>query len=205
MTSIDFSPRTVETQAQILASHLPDGYAWANKSNSDSTIGKLIIGLAFEYFRLSLLIEDAINELDARQTEKLLREWEQSVGIPDDCFKSGEDLETARRLVLLKLTEFSGIQTANDFVRLANTLGFTAIVTNGMENGVFPMTFPIRFFADKKAASHTIFVDLADRREVFALPVPIPFTAGLTGIIECLFRKLAPANCEIIFRYGALL
>lgn len=201
--SLDFSPRTTQTQQRMLSRHLPDGKIWENKYNLESNLGKLLLGLASEYFRLSLLIEEVLTETDINQSVQLIEEWQESVGIPDQCFNEGGTLEEQRRNILLKFNNFGGIQTAEDFENLATLLGFTASVNNGNHNGIFTLGFPIRFFDSRKSAVHTIIVDLEERREVFPLSFALPFTSQVTGIIECLFRRLAPANCQILFRYGA--
>ena len=41
-------------------------------------------------------------------------------------------------------------------------------------------------------------------RPMFPILFPIPFSAGVGGIIECLFLKLRPANVQIIFLYGRI-
>lgn len=200
--SLDFSAQTIDEQSQMLARHLPDGDAWVNKFNSESNLGKLIIGLAAEYLKISIMIEDSLNEVNINTTVQLIDEWERSVGIPDDCFDASGTLQERRDRVISKLSNYGGIQTAEDFERLALTLGFNVEVTNGTANGVFPLKFPIRFFDNRKEAVHTIIVNLEEQRSVFPLTFPIEFSSGVTGIIECLFKKLAPANCQVLFLYG---
>ena len=201
--SINFSAGDENTQQRQLARHMPEGAVWENKHNLDSDIGKLILGLASEYFRISVLIEDVLTETDVNQTNLLIKEWQVSVGIPDECFAESGTLEEQRRDILLKLSSFGGIQKTEDFEALAATLGFSATLSNGVANGVFPLAFPIRFFDSRKTAVHTIIVDLVENKAVFALSFPIPFTSTVSGIIECLFRELAPANVQLLFRYGA--
>lgn len=200
--SINFSPQDKNTQHRMLARHLPDGKVWENKFNSNSTLGKLLLGLASEYFRLSLLIENTLDEMDINQTTQLITEWQESVGIPCDCLSASGDIEDQRRDVLLKLTNFGGIQTAEDFENLALLYGYIASISNGYVRGTFALGFPIMFFDSRKTAVHTIIVDIEENKAVFPLSFPIPFTSNVAGIIECLFNKLAPANCQVVFRYG---
>lgn len=201
---LSFDPLDKETHARLLAKHMPDGKVWENKYNPDSNFGKLVLGLACEYFRLSVLINDVLSEANINTTNQLIKEWQVSVGIPDECIGEGGTLEEQRRNVILKLTNYGGIQTAQDFIDLAAIFGFTANVSDAREHGVFPLRFPIRFFDSRKTAVHTILVDLEERRSVFPLEFPIEFTSGVSGIIECLFRQLAPANCQLLFRYGVI-
>lgn len=200
--SLDFSAQDNQTQARLLARHMPDGAVWQNKFNDQSNLGKLIVGLATEYFRISVMIENIMREIDINQTNDLILDWQQSVGIPDACLPISGTLEEQRRDILLKLTNYGGIQTAAEFVALAALFGFTASLSNGVANGTFPLEFEVRFFDSRKSAVHTIIVDLEESRAVFALDFPIEFTSGVLGIIECLFRQLAPANCQLLFRYG---
>lgn len=202
--SLDFSPRDKSTQSRMLARHMPDGKVWENKYNKDSNIGKLILGLCSEYLRFSYLIENILTEVDINQTNSLIKEWQTSVGIPRGCIDGTGSLEIQRRDVLLKLNNFGGVQTAQDFIDLAAIFGFTAEISNGVYNGTFPLGFPIRFFDNRKAAVHTILVDLEEKKEVFPLAFPIQFTSGVSGLVECLFNILRPANCQIIFRYGVI-
>lgn len=201
---LNFKAKDQNTEARLLARHMPDGAVWENKYNQDSNIGKLILGLASEYLRLSFLIENIMDEIDINKTNDLILEWQESVGIPGDCIDADGTLEEKRQNILLKLNNYGGVQTAQDFVDLAALFGFTASLSNGVYNGTFPLGFPIRFFDSRKAAVHTIIVDLEEQRAVFPLSFPIEFTSGISGLIECLFRKLAPSNCQVLFRYGVI-
>mgnify|MGYP003635797941 CR=1 FL=1 len=202
--SLDFSAKDKTTHARLLARHMPEGAVWNNKYNSASNMGKLMLGLATEYFRVSILIEKVMSEIDINQTNDLILDWQKSVGIPDDCLPISGTLEDQRRDILLKLTNYGGVQTAAEFEALALLFGFNANVGNAIHNGTFALGFPIRFFDSRKSAVHTIIVDLEESRAVFALDFPIQFTSGVSGIIECLFRQLAPANCQLLFRYGVI-
>ncbi|MGR3179821.1 MAG: putative phage tail protein [Candidatus Anammoxibacter sp.] len=200
---INFSAGDENTQQRQLARHMPEGAVWENKHNLDSNLGKLILGLASEYFRISVLIEDVLTETDVNQTNLLIKEWQVSVGIPDECLAENGSLEDQRRDIILKLSSFGGIQKAVSFEDLAAILGFSAALSNGSATGVFPLEFQTRFFDSRKTAVHTIIVDLIENKAVFPLDFPIQFTSTVSGIIECLFRELAPANVQLIFRYGA--
>ena len=200
--TIRFESGGIDSEARLLAAHTPDGHAWVAKNIPETNMNKLIIGLAGTYFRLSILMGEVADEIDINQTVSLIKEWEISVGIPDSCIPNSGSLSKRREFVLNKLTNFGGVQTKDDFVRVAQILGFTAVIKNGVEFGVFPLGFPIEFYASKSEASHTIIVELVEERSVFPLAFPIQFTSGISGILQCLFRKLAPANCQIIFRYG---
>ena len=81
-----FNPYTADENALLLAQHLPIGRVWEQGFSPDSNIGKLLRGLAVEFYRFQVLASELVTEMDYEQTNQLLIEWEQSVGLPDSCF-----------------------------------------------------------------------------------------------------------------------
>ena len=205
-TKIDlFNPYSVDENALLLASHLPIGRVWQAGFSPDSNIGKFLLGLACEFFRFEYLSNLLSKEMDIRKTDQLLIEWEKSVGIPDSCFRVFSDISSRRALVEQKLAKFGGVQTAQDFENAALGLGFTVEVYYGAAGGGFswPMTFPTVFisYADYTEESHTIVIIITGTYvsdDTFALPFPLPFGISPTQFLQCIFRKLAPANVEVI-------
>jgi len=199
-----FTPLPIERQGQKISEFLPVGKAWDSATDDDKNLGKLLQALGMELYRLEVAIELLSIELDINRTNQLIKDWEISVGIPDSCFDGAGDLESRSQAVLTKIQNVR-LQTAGDFENLALTFGQVVKVTGGAEHGVFPLLFPIMFFPTAKAARFTMIVDSESNRSVFPLPFPLQFSAGVNGVIECLFTKLKPANCNILFRYGVTL
>lgn len=204
-----FNPGTQADHAFMLAKHMPVGKPWEAVFNGDKNLGKLVVGLAVEYYRLSVLIKEIETEMDINQTNKLILEWEKSVGIPDDCFSNNTDLSTRRSQVLGKFANFGGVQKAEDFERVAAIFGFNVTVVPasiGFSTPIiFPLAFPITFFSSAKAARHTIVVNYPDGGQsevVFPLAFPIPFQTDATAFLRCIFETIAPANVEIIFDFS---
>ena len=214
MTINLFNPYSVDENALLLAAHLPIGRAWERGFSPDSNLGKFLRGLAAEFYRLEVLSSDIVREMDINQTNDLLIEWEKSVGIPDQCFHSldTKTIEERRDAVYLKFSKFGGVQTAEDFVRVGAAFGIDLEVFYGAAGGGigFPMTFPTVFvsYADYTEESHTIIVVITGTyttSDTFALPFPIPFSSGPVDFLQCIFRKLAPANVEVIVLYSGVL
>ena len=197
-----FNPHTVDENAYLLASHCPQGKLWSNVFKPESVLGKLILGLAMEFYRFEVLVNQLYGEMDINQANELLIEWEKSVGLPDECFSTTVPIAQRREQVRQKFSNFGGVQTAADFERVAAVFGIDVTVIPGSQSGTFPLTFPIIFSASEKEARHTILViingDLTGA-DTFPLTFPIPFSAGVE-FLQCIFDVLAPANVNVIIK-----
>ena len=186
----------------MLAQHMPVGRVWSSSFDGSSNLGKLIRGLAVEYYRLELLIETGATQADIDKTDPLLEEWEQSVGLPDSCFAINLSITERRKQVLAKFSKFGGVQTSADFIRVAALFGIAIEqIIPGVEYGAFPLLFPATFFDDAESAAHTMFIQVKgniEGDEFFPLPFPLPFTRGGLTFLQCIFNKLAPANVNVV-------
>jgi uncharacterized protein YmfQ (DUF2313 family) len=184
-----------------LAAYLPGGKLFEAARLSTTNFRKFIEGLADELKISEGFLISYQDQYDVRTTELLVDEWEKALGIPDDCFKGTGTIEERRRDALAKLGSL-GVQTAQDFENLAALFGITAIVQTGVDVGGFPLTFPFVLLSTQQS-KFTIVVNYSiiggDR-----FPLTLPFTLGdeSADILECLFRKLKPANCQIFFFEG---
>lgn len=194
-----FERRDLEQYTNSLAAYLPGGILFASKSVNNSNFRKLLRGMAGELFRSNGLLKEYSEEILPDQTVKFISEWESALGIPDDCFSGTGTIDERRRDVLVKLAAL-GVQTADDFIALGVTFGATVQVRAGSVNGTFPLLFPIILFDNVKQARFTIIVTFTVQ-QASRFPLTFPFTFGDSGIaiLECLFQKLKPANCDIIF------
>lgn len=192
--------RNTEEQAQSLANYLPGGKLFSQANVHDSTFRKLIRGLAGELVTADGYLHNFSQEIIPDETVLFIDEWEQAVGIPDDCFP-GTGSTTERRLhVLVKLASL-GVQTVDDFEALATLLGATVQVISGHEATSFPLVFPWVFFSTVLESRFTIIVTFTvQEANRFPFTYPIVFGDDTIAIIECLFTKLKPANCAIIFQ-----
>lgn len=195
-----FRRHTKDQHTNSLAHHLPNGRAWNWKWKDNSDGRDFLRGLACELVRSEDLLIQFYEQLDPTQTTDLLVEWEKAVGIPDDCFSGDGTLEERRTHVVVKLASL-GVQSADDFVQLAKLFGVDITISYFLGGAAFPLQFPVQFGGDTTPYRFTIIVNyprpLTNR---FPLKFPYPFSDGLDNLIECLFRKLKPANCDIIFR-----
>lgn len=197
-----FDRHDVSLQADSIANFLPPGLMFTGGKVEGTNLRKLLIGLGEELFRSEDLLKQYTEEYLPDCTVLFLDEWESALGIPDDCFLGTGTNDERRRDILTKLASL-GIQTAQDFVDLAAIFGITVEVKGGVEVGnVFPFIFPMLiFFNNAKEARFTIVVTfIVEAANKFPLEFPIPFGDSLIALLECLFNKLKPANCDMIFR-----
>lgn len=196
-----FDPYTVDEQHLMLAYHLPIGRAWQRGFSRDSNLGKYLIGIGMEFYRFQVLSQKVATNMDLSKVNDLLIEWEKSVGLPDSCFSTAVSIEERRKQIDAKFSKFGGVQTAEDFIRVAALFGMDIDIYPGLSVGGFPLQFPIVFFASTLEASHTIFVVIlggTSGDSYFPLPFPIPFSAGGSTFLRCILTKLAPANVNVV-------
>jgi uncharacterized protein YmfQ (DUF2313 family) len=196
-----FKRHNTEEHTNSIASYFPAGDAFEAVNIDGSVARNFLKGLSIEFKRGEDALQSYIEEYGIEESEELLGRWESAIGIPDDCFSGNGSLESRRRDVVVKLAAL-GVQTSSDFVDLAKIFGVDITVTAGIINAnVFPFQFPIVFYPSVKAARFTIVItfDLQSGGR-FPYIFPIKFGVAEINVLECLFRKLKPANCDIIFQ-----
>lgn len=183
---------TIEQHTQALANYLPSGRLFAAKLRANTVLRKLLTGLAGEVLNSEGFVKALQDEFIPDTTVKFIEEWESVLGIPDDCFLATGDTDERRRDILIKLASL-GVQTADDFVALAALFGIAVTVSSGKA-----VNEPSA--ASDKEQRFTIVVTFTvDAANTFPLTFPIPFGDEVIAIVECLFIKLKPANCNVLF------
>lgn len=90
-----------DAHLQALQALLPTGFAWPRDSNS--TLMRLLLGLAGSLAELDALIDQAGVEWLPQDTATRMDEWESSVGLPDRCVLADATLDERRSAVMLRL------------------------------------------------------------------------------------------------------
>ena len=182
---------SLEDHALALADYLPNGKLFEAKNIDGSNIKQLITGISGELFNAQGFIKTLNDEFTPDLTNLFLSEWESALGIPDDCFDGSGTNDKRRSEILIKLAS-QGVQTTQDFVSLALMFGITVTVESGTDSSLV--------FATERDAKFTIVVTFSGAA-VAVFPYTFPFVFGGSGlvVVECLFNKLKPANCQVIF------
>jgi len=181
---------TLEDHTNAIAAYLPNGLTFEAKGISGSNFRQLLTGIAGEFQRAQCYIQTLEDEFIPDLTTLFIDEWEQAVGIPDDCFTGSGTADERRRDILTKLAVL-GTQTPEDFEAVALVFGVVADVLSGVDSGIV--------FPDIATARYTIVVN-ATLSE--SLPYTLPFTLGsdLLTFLECIFNKIKPENCQVLFQ-----
>jgi len=190
---------TNKQHANSLAAYLPSGKLFQAAMVSTTNFRKFIEGLADELQLGEGYLKAYQDEYDVRTTTQLINQWESALGIPDDCFSGTGSLSERRRDALAKLGSL-GVQTAKDFEDLALIFGINANVFSGVGIGGFPLTLPFPLIGDT-IAKFTIVVQYSViGGSKFTLTLPFTLGDDSVDIMQCLFRKLKPANVQILFQ-----
>ena len=188
----------VERLTNTLAYYLPTGRAWGAKNCEGTVVRGLLRGLAQELLRMEDSLQEFRDEILPDETVLFIDEWESAVGIPDDCFPGTGSIDERRRDVLVKLVSL-GVQTAGDFATLANLMGVGLNMSNGADHFLHGV-LPFIAFGSAKESRFTIVVDFdLDLPAAFTYTFPIVFGEITLAQVQCLFEKLKPANCSILF------
>jgi uncharacterized protein YmfQ (DUF2313 family) len=203
----DFQTHTLEQHQQALAQYAPNDRLFQAKNVKNTNLYKLFLGLGGEFTRVDEIFQnvwDNTNILTTNDADYISR-WEDAVGIPDSIFLKTDSLPLSERKnnILLKLRSLNCL-TEQDFIDLAAILGYTVEISNGINYGTFPLTFPFTFFSTTKQARFTMIVNVPTSlapTSVFPLVFPFTLSSGGGSIIERLFNELKPANTTVIFNY----
>jgi uncharacterized protein YmfQ (DUF2313 family) len=194
---------SADKEANSLTNEMASGKIWKAKNILTSNMRKLLNALSEEIVRIKLKINEVYNEMDVRQTDRLIVEWEKQYGIPDDCFKIEDTLQKRIDNILLKI-QSNGASIEEDFLLLANTLNINIDIQTGFEATGWPWTWPHVWVGTEIEARNTMVVTFLDLVPPTGWPWTWPhaWIKDETVILRCLFNKLKPANIKIQYIYG---
>ncbi|MEH6630154.1 MAG: putative phage tail protein [Halopseudomonas aestusnigri] len=188
-----------------LQEKLPRGPAWSRELNSTLTL--LLDGLAEELSRAHNSAVDLIAEMNPLTTLVLLPVWESLCGLPDTCSAGyATTIQERRAAVINKLNETGG-QSPQYFKDLATRLGYSIELTERKP-----------FICGKSQCGKDSLTGGAISRYRWNVKVLGPrvtyFRAGASqcGVdplakitraedLECIFKRIKPAQTELIFGY----
>lgn len=203
---------------KLLINLLPKGKLW--QPDAQPIFSSLLESTSQEPCRVDDRFQKMLTEIDPRTTTEAeaLDQWENVLGIPDECTPEGQTEAERQTQLVQKLTNIGGINKGF-YEFLTDQLGFTTTVTN-----ILPFVAGSRagerltnFFNNTFVAGSPAGMQLKEIgwRYYFEVELPITaasvFVAGSTAgtalrtfsnpLIECTIKKLKPAHAGVVFRF----
>jgi len=115
---------TADDYRGLLFALLPPGMAWPTEP--DSTLQRLLAGMAREPGRIDRRGRELLAEADPRQANELFPEWEGSYGLPSRCAPAEQSMAD-RRVALIGRIVGRGGMRHEDYIDLAEVLGYEGV------------------------------------------------------------------------------
>lgn len=207
----------IEAYRRLIAKLLPPGKAWEKVRDE-----LLLQGMAVEYARVEARAADCLREIDPKQTVELLQDWEDLLGIPDECTPEGQTTEERQTQIAQKLAAVGGL-SASYYEFIAEQLGFDINVVDAhsfrvgrqrvgeaLTNGVYPDGV---FRVGDRVGNE---LSKAGWRFYYIAEVPlselVKFRTGIGRVgdplvkysnvlMECTLKRLKPAHRNIFFKF----
>jgi uncharacterized protein YmfQ (DUF2313 family) len=194
-----FDAPDIDGTANELASALPQGRVWEAKNSDGTNMRALVGGAAMPFNIAEQKVEDLASEFDINQTTALLSEWEESVGLPDECFAGPGTIEERRAAIIERFRRIPVVTIAE--MQAAVDALFPDVdieLRTGTDYYAFECEFEIPLFGTE----YEKFVIVA------RVPVQVPFfeydlELEMTGALNldefrCYMEKIIPANVYLM-------
>lgn len=194
-------PFTRDEYRDALGALLPTGDAWPRSINS--TVFKLLAGLAAELQRVDAAAWRLIDEADPSTTLELLADWERVTGLPDPCVTAVQTVAERRQALAGRLAGQRG-QSRQFFIDLAARLGYTVTITE-FTSAAAATAAGVLFTGDEWAHIWRVNVPVSTGITDFKAgsgTAGEPLRAFGNEVIECQFNRLKPAHTRVLFAYA---
>lgn len=178
---------------------LPTGPAWPQAP--DSTLGKLLHGLADGYARLdSELDEIALRETMPRTAVQLLEDWEKFLGLPD-CGSLGDTVEKRQLEAQAKFTMTPSLN-ARFLEELALEHGYIVKIEQVYPHHCMRDCMYALIPQEVKFTAYVTVYNYVDKYKATCLDnCMTPLVVYEAGDLECLFERYGPGHEIFIYFY----
>lgn len=170
-------------QAQAL---LPPGRAFTREPGAKLT--QLLTALSEELARVDTRADELMVEIDPQTTSEMLADWERVFGLPNLCLYAVPQTVAQRRMALVAKMSAVDDLTAQFFIDLAASLGYTVTIDENVDGS------PFKWRVNSAGVSITDFT-------VGASVVGDPLREWGDELLECTVRSYQPAHTEVLFAY----
>ena len=190
---------TAADYAAMLRKLLPRGVIWT--ASPESNLARLLAAFGAELARLEGDAQRLLRELDPQQT---LEDWEEELGLPDECSPEGAGV-AARREAVVKKLQRGGLMNEAYYGELAHAQGY--------ENAVVSCVREFRAGVSRMGDRlndilfhHVFFVSVPSGGQIRA------FRTGESGMgerlrtwgddsLECILNRQKPAHSMVFVTY----
>ncbi|MBV7262553.1 DUF2313 domain-containing protein [Photobacterium sp. WH24] len=191
------SAQSRDAWLDVLQQLMPQGMAWSRDNDANQT--KLLRALAKHLAELDTSCDSMAREMLPNQTQTLLEDYEQYLGLPE-CENASETITDRRQAVVMKDRRKGGLATWQ-IEQLAADLGFDVTVEeifphHCLRDCMYPL-HPERYRHVLRVTVH----NLPNARMTCLDHVLTPLVSNNAGILECTLNryKLAGKYYEFIY------
>ena len=172
---------------------LPVGFAW--NRDADGIASRILAGLARVWARLHNRALALADEADPGTARELLPDWEENLGLPDECTKDTATTLQERRAAVVEKYTRKGNQSVARFYQIAAELGYTVRIQEHR---------PFICGISRCGASGDVLSGGAESRFVWTVTVDGPrltrFRCGVSAPPERLLKITRAADLECRLR-----
>lgn len=193
---------TAADYAAMLRKLLPRGIIWT--ASPESNLARLLAAFGAELARLEGDAQRLLRELDPQQTLEALEDWEEELGLPDECSQNGAGV-AARRNAIVKKLQRGGLMNEAYYRELARAQGYE----NADVSRVREFRVGVSRMGDRLndiLFHHVFFVSVPydGRIRAFRTGESVmgePLRSWGDSSLECILNQQKPAHCKVLIKY----
>lgn len=189
---------TAADYAAMLRKLLPRGAIWT--ASPESNLARLLAAFGAELARLEGDAQRLLRELDPQQTLEALEDWEEELGLPDECFLA-ETIEARREAIVRKLQR-GGFMNASFYVELARSHGYESAVVEEPHPFRAGSLTGDRVYSESFVYVFYVVVSASDSVRFFrAGSIAGERLREWDMSLECVMQKTKPAHTRVFIIY----
>lgn len=181
------SEATIARYRESYLRHLPPGIAITRREGRN--IPSLLEALAVEPARVSERVLDLLVEAFPGTTVELIDEWEEALGLPDDCVQPTLYADRIAAIVA-RFVGTSGHSEA-DYIELAESLGYPGALVTFTRN--------VAFKAGRSKAGDKLW---NNHQWTVTISVTGSGDSVRDALLECVFNARRRAHTEFLFEFS---
>lgn len=181
------SEATIARYRDAYLLHLPPGIAFTRRT--DENIPRLLEALSVEPARVAERVRDLLIDAFPATTTELIDEWEEALGLPDDCVQP--ELYADRIAAIVARFVGTNGHSEADYLELAESLGYEDALITFARNAAFK--------SGRSKAGDKLW---NNHQWTVTITVGGSGDAVRDALLECAFNARRRAHTEFIFEFN---